>query len=172
MGYALESDCLELDVRGAIDGIADATPFVTSDIEKLDLTMVKLKLQDAEEGLGWSPQECDAAEIDYKRFMALKRAYPSVDIVPHKAIDAFWHQHILDTRRYGNDVLALFGYFLHHDPYFGVNGDEDYRNLCDAFEETRRLYKVHFGTEYGEVTGAKRCRAPKCRTQCKPVKCK
>lgn len=32
---------------------------VTSDIEVVDLSMIKRKLQDAEEGLGWSVEECD-----------------------------------------------------------------------------------------------------------------
>jgi len=51
-----------------------------------------------------------------------------------------------------------------------MNGEQDAQNLADAFEETKHLYKLHFGIEY---TGfAKRCKAPKCRTQCKPVKCK
>jgi hypothetical protein len=140
------------------------------DIEALDLTMIKLKLQDKEEGQGWSKKQCDEAEKEYKCFLALKRKYPEKDIVPNGDIDKFWHQHILDTAKYAVDCQELFGYFLHHYPYFGMNGKQDAENLSDAFEETKLLYKKHFGIDY--VGAAKRCKAPKCRTQCKPVKCK
>lgn len=140
------------------------------DIISLDLEMIKLKLQDKEEGEGWSKELCDSTEIEYKRFLALKRNYPEKEIVPHGSIDKFWHQHILDTAKYFDDCGELFGYFVHHFPYFGMNGVEDAKNLVDAFEETKKLYKKHFGVDY--IGFAKRCKAPKCRTQCKPMKCK
>lgn len=136
------------------------------DIEILDLSMVKLKLQDSEEGTGWTVEKCDAVEIDYKRFLALKRAYPDREIVPNREVDHFWHQHILDTERYAEDCEALFGVFLHHYPYFGMRGEDDYANLCTAFSETQALYERHFGGKGGVSASAK------CRTKCKPVKCK
>jgi hypothetical protein len=114
--------------------------------------------------------ECNQVEEEYRRFLALKREYPDKDIVPHKTIDVFWHQHILDTAKYAQDCEAIFGYFLHHFPYFGMNGKQDAQNLMDAFEETKILYQQHFSKNY--IGMAKRCKAPKCRTQCKPVKCK
>jgi len=81
------------------------------DIEALDLTLIKLKLQDTEEGPGWSAEKCGAVEVDYKRFLALKRAYPEAEIVPNREVDLFWHQHILDTEKYAEDCEALFGTF-------------------------------------------------------------
>lgn len=140
------------------------------DINELDFTMIKLKLQDKEEGQGWSTEQCSATEEEYKRFLALKRSYPDKDIVPHKMLDHFWHQHILDTEKYAQDCEAIFGKFLHHYPYFGMNGQQDAQNLVDAFEETKQLYKLHFDEDY--TGAAMRCKAPKCRTQCKPMKCK
>lgn len=140
------------------------------DINALNFVMLKLKLQDKEEGQGWSPELCNDAEFEYKRFLALKRLYPDKDIVPNEAIDKFWHQHILDTYQYAKDTENVFGYFLHHYPYFGMNGLQDAQNLTDAFEETKDLYYKHFGEDY--LGMAKRCAAPKCRTQCKPMKCK
>jgi hypothetical protein len=140
------------------------------DIKELDLTMIKAKLNDKEEGLGWNKELCNEIEIEYKRFLALKRRYPEKEIVPNSLIDKFWHQHILDTSKYADDCLNLFGYFVHHYPYFGMNGRQDAQNLIDAFEETKEIYRKHFGLEY--VGHATRCKAPKCRTQCKPMKCK
>src|ERR1700730_2351601 len=92
------------------------------DITSLDFSMVKLKLQDTEEGPGWSKEDCNRAEEEYKKFLALKRAYPERDIVPNKMVDQFWHQHILDTVKYAEDCETVFGYFVHHYPYFGMNG--------------------------------------------------
>jgi hypothetical protein len=136
------------------------------DIEALDLTLIKLKLQDTEEGPGWSAEKCGAVEVDYKRFLALKRAYPEAEIVPNREVDLFWHQHILDTEKYAEDCEALFGTFLHHYPYFGMQGEEDYANLCSAFSKTQEIYERHFGGREGSSSLAK------CRTKCKPVKCK
>ncbi len=141
-----------------------------TDIENVDFVMIKRKLQDTEEGQGWTPEQCDATEAEYKKYLALKRSYPEKEIVPNRFVDLFWHQHILDTAKYAEDCENIFGYFLHHFPYFGMNGDEDAKNLNDAFEETKQLYKKHFKEDY--LGAATRCKAPKCRTQCKPMKCK
>jgi hypothetical protein len=146
------------------------TSALSRDIQSLDLGMIKLKLQDKEEGEGWSREQCDEIEVEYKRFLALKRIYPQKEIVPNGSVDKFWHQHILDTEKYAIDCQNLFGYFVHHFPYFGMNGEEDAQNLTNAFEETKQIYKKHFREDY--VGFAKRCKAPKCRTQCKPMKCK
>jgi hypothetical protein len=143
---------------------------VIDDIAAISFDMIKQKLQDEDEGLGWSESECEQAESEYIKFVALKRAYPGKEIVPHKQIDQFWHFHILDTEKYAKDCKEVLGYFLHHYPYFGMNGEHDMQNLIDAFEETKALYKLHFQTEYlGE---APKCTAPKCRTACKPMKCR
>ena len=146
------------------------TDLFMEDILAVDFTMIKLKLMDKEEGQGWSAEQCSEAEKEYKRFLGLKRAYPEKDIVPNKMVDSFWHQHILDTEKYAQDCELLFNRFMHHYPYFGMNGDQDAQNLVDAFEETKILYKRHFHDVYAGKK--RRCTAPKCRTQCKPMKCK
>jgi hypothetical protein len=140
------------------------------DILSINFDMIKMKLQDKEDGLGWSPEQCNEAEAEYTKFLALKRTYPNTDIVPHKAIDDFWHQHILDTEKYAADCDLIFGQFLHHYPYFGIKDEQDRQDLIDAFEETKRLYFENFGKPYTE--GAKKCKPKNCRTACKPVKCK
>lgn len=144
------------------------------DINRIDFTMVKLKLQEPPyEGHGWSVSQAETAEIEYKRFLALKRMHPDKDIVPNRDVDIFWHQHILDTEKYAKDCEVIFGFFLHHFPYFGMNGPQDEQNLMDAFEETKQLYADNFGLDYlAKPTKPKRCVAPKCRTQCKPMKCR
>jgi len=138
-----------------------------ADIDATDFTMIKIKLQDREEGPGWAPELCAIVEQEYKRFLALKRAYPNKEIVPNRLVDTFWHQHILDTEKYEQDCDVLFGHFLHHFPYFGMQGSEDRANLNAAFRDTQELYETHFGR--ADSTQAANAR---CRTQCKPVKCR
>lgn len=148
----------------------EISPLYMEDINAIDFTMVKLKIRDKEEGLGWTAAQCDEAEMEYKRFIALKRTYPDKEIVPNKQVDLFWHQHILDTQKYAEDCENVFGYFLHHFPYFGMKDEQEMQALTDAFEETKELYASHFG---GTITGnAPKCKTHHCRTACKPVKCK
>ena len=45
-------------------------------------------------------------------------------------MDAFWHQHILDTVAYQRDTVQIFGYFLHHFPYFGIWAAKDAPFVC------------------------------------------
>lgn len=70
-------------------------------------------------------EQCNFAEQEYKKFLTLKKLYPEKDLVPNKAVDEFWHAHILDTVSYQKDCKKVFGYFLHHFPYFGIYGEED-----------------------------------------------
>jgi len=132
--------------------------------------MVKLKLQDLDEGQGWNSEVCINTEREYKRFLTLKYLYPDQDIVPNKLVDTFWHQHILDTEKYAFDCQEVFGYFIHHYPYFGMRDTQDAQNLIDAFEETKILYQFHFSDDF--IGQSVKCTSPKCRTACKPTKCK
>lgn len=148
----------------------ELSPLFMEDINAIDFTMVKQKIQDKEEGLGWSADQCNQAEAEYKKFLGLKRTYPEKEIVPNKQIDLFWHQHILDTQKYAEDCENIFGYFLHHFPYFGMRDKQDMQDLINAFEETKSLYIIHFTNNLeGE---APKCKTHHCRTGCKPVKCK
>lgn len=118
---------------------------LAADIAALDLEMVKMKLRDPEEGKGWSEEQCEDAEIEYKRFLHLNRKYPDASIVPNTPIDTMWHYHILDTRAYVEHSQQLFGGYFHHYPYFGMRGEEDHERLLTSFEETKQLYLSEFG---------------------------
>ncbi len=115
-------------------------------IEGLDLSRIKAKLMEqAPEGKGWTQAQADEAELWYRRYLIVIAKYPDFVHVPNEPIDAFWHQHILDTRAYARDCEAVFGRFMHHYPYFGLDGDADERDK--AFEETNRLYHIEFGVD-------------------------
>ena len=131
----------------------------------LDLDPIKFKLMDAHEGYGWTREEVDNRELEYKRFLALVAKFPDEAIVPNREVDKFWHAHILDTMKYAEDCREVFGYFLHHFPYFGMRDAEDAVNLANANERTQALYRQEFGVAkqsgaaYCGVTAAAFCAA-------------
>ena len=136
---------------------------IAPDIAAIDLEMVKLKLQEEDEGLSWSAEQCEDAEIEYKRYLTLCKVYPYPDysIVPNKIMDSMWHFHILDTRAYCADSEKIFGGYFHHFPYFGMRGEEDAKNLEDAFKDTNKLYLKLFGESM------RRCSQQNCWHDCK-----
>lgn len=137
-------------------------------IAALDLSMIRLKLEDPEEGAGWSSGYALRVEREYRRYLELTGTYPDLPIVPSKIVDTFWHGHILDTQAYAPDCERLLGYFLHHYPYFGMRGPEDAATLGDAYDSTLDLYEQHFGAPPADLwqrTGAARC--PNCGNRCK-----
>lgn len=93
----------------------------------------------------WSDDLCDFAECEYRKLLSLKKWYPKLSFVPSKLVDKYWHEHILDTKSYLDDCNAVFGYFVHHYPYFGIYGDDDQSKLQVAFDQTVLLYEQHFG---------------------------
>ncbi len=123
-------------------------------IDTLSLEPIKLKLMDKKEGKGWSLEQADIAEKWYKRFLFLCGKYPNEPIVPTMEIDIFWHQHILDTTKYQDDCEKIFGYFLHHFPYFGLRGEEDAENLKKSALASLALYQKHFSESVRELSQA------------------
>lgn len=118
---------------------------VVAAIQGLDLDPIKVKLMDSDEGQGWTREYADTMETAYKRFLTLLVKYPQTTVAPSKEIDKFWHAHILDTLKYAEDCQQVFGYFLHHFPYFGLRGEADAAQLAKAGREMERLYQEEFG---------------------------
>ena len=118
---------------------------VVAAIQGLDLDPIKLKLTDREEGQGWSREYADRMELAYKRFLTLLVKFPEETIAPTKDVDKFWHAHILDTLKYAADCESVFGYFLHHFPYFGMRGEQDAADLRAAAARMHEIYEREFG---------------------------
>jgi len=113
-------------------------------IQQLDLSQVKRKIMEpSPEGKGWDQETADRAELWYRRYLEVCLRHPEFPAVPNRHIDDFWHQHILDTRAYAADCQNIFGEFLHHYPYFGLNGDAAERD--GAFDQTDAIYISLFG---------------------------
>jgi hypothetical protein len=136
----------------------------------LDLSNIRMKLSNPEEGVGLTDAELDLMEQEYRRFLVLRLVHPEMDVVPCKIVDEMWHRHILDTAAYRKDCQAIFGRFLDHFPYFGLRGPEDAQALQDAYAETLARYEEAFGEPPADTwISADRRR---CRTACRPMRCR
>lgn len=121
---------------------------------------------DKEEGLGWNLGFTKRVAEEYRKYLTLCKEYPDFPMVPSAFVDDFWHFHILDTMKYQEDCDQIFGYFLHHFPYFGMRSEEDAENLKKAWVESCELYESRFGKIDPELWPTSR-RCPNCGRRCK-----
>ena len=144
-------------------------------VESIDLSMVKMKIRDPEDGKGWTSEEADRVETLYKRFLFMIAL--GNHVVPTKEIDAMWHFHILDTRAYAHDCQKVFGRFIHHFPYLGMRGEDDVKLLASEFAKTKTVYERMFGEPYSKTKneashcddGYTRCSSTMCIGSCTSV---
>lgn len=88
-------------------------------ISELDLKAVKSKLK-SRKGVWWNLwNDIDKLEKEYRQFLHLIDTAPEHSpVVPwSQALDDFWHEHILDTKKYEADCLRIFGRMIHHNPH-------------------------------------------------------
>jgi hypothetical protein len=121
----------------------------------IDFAPIRMKLTDREHGENWDKDKVNEAELLYRAYLSLILASRDTDllIAPPADADEFWHQHILDTRKYMDDCKILFGEYLHHFPYFGMRGEEDAKALKRASETMHKMLSEHFFplTEYKSI---------------------
>ena len=118
------------------------TDTIQARIEALDLEPIKFKLVKEH---GFSNEKVNAIEKWYRRFLYISFKHRDQSIVVSEAIDDFWHQHILDTRKYADDCQNIFGALLHHFPYFGLRGEADQQALRAAYKNTLELMRAEYG---------------------------
>lgn len=116
-------------------------------INELDLDSVKVKLMH-HSGEGWTRDHADAVETEYRRFLFLMVEFPDEKTAPRVDVDTFWHYHILDTLKYAADCEKAFGFFLHHYPFVGIDGEDAMSEHQRAGERMRELYEQTFGCSY------------------------
>ncbi|AKJ32151.1 hypothetical protein AAW51_5460 [Caldimonas brevitalea] len=114
-------------------------------IEALELDAVKHRLMQTEGGADWDAQRADAAELAYRRYLVLRAKYPRLDLSPTEEADAFWHAHILDTRKYARDCRWVFGRYLHHVPSQHGNDVDDASRQRAAARRMAELHEREFG---------------------------
>lgn len=122
-----------------LHGLEDQINYIIS----LDLKSIVSKLVIR---CGWTPNDAKKTSEMYRRYLILKLKYGSEHkLPPSEEIDEFWHHHILDTKRYYEDCKKIFGHYLHHYPYFGMDNETNLDDLNEAFAVTQRLYREEFG---------------------------
>ncbi len=156
--YSSSTDSLSLKTE------ISSEEFVSSDKINEAMTLVNsLDLKQMDDKLvnfyGWAEEEVSLMNDYYKKWLAIHVAYPELAIAPSVKLDEYWHMHILDTKKYMEDCQLIFGHYLHHYPYFGLEGDKE--NLDSGFETTRKLFQHHFNHDLLGV--ANPCASSSCR---------
>jgi hypothetical protein len=105
-------------------------------ISSLDLEAVAFKVCIDE---GWSLDQVDQAEAEYRKFLQLIRRNSDDTLAPSRMVDRFWHHHILDTKKYIDDCQSLFGEYIHHYPYSGLLDKNDKAQQEKRLERTKLL---------------------------------
>lgn len=113
-------------------------------IHQIDFSRIINKLTTYE---GWLIEDAINTCKQYKNFLFLNKKYQHeyTDLPPSEDIDNFWHSHILDTEAYVRDCEKIFGRYMHHYPYFGIDEKSDMGSLNEAFAITQKLYSEEFG---------------------------
>lgn len=111
---------------------------------RIDFGPIGFKLMHPDGQNGWTLEEATAAIEQYRCFLLLVYLYPDRMIVPSRAVDQVWHEHILDTQKYQEDCLEVFGHLLHHYPYLGMLDQQDQQAAEAAFADTCQLLDRHF----------------------------
>jgi hypothetical protein len=127
------------------EGIAMNSIHFFAPIAALDFEPIKLKLMHKESGEAWSRAYADTVEFEYRRFLYLVKKFPNEQVAPLFDVDVFWHYHILDTMKYAVDCEQVFGYFLHHCPSTGTEGEEDPTVHDRNGARMQELYEASFG---------------------------
>ena len=101
---------------------------------------------------GWLRKDAEKVCEMYRNFLYLQKKYKGQNqLPPSEEMDEFWHQHILDTKQYRKDCQAIFGEYLDHYPYFGIDATSTFSDLESAFEKMQELYMEEFGERIYQV---------------------
>ena len=113
-------------------------------IDEIDFSMVVDKIVSTK---GWKKRDVLKICELYRHFLFLRKKYndDNLQLPPSEEIDEFWHNHILDTQKYIPDCERIFGRYLHHYPYFGIDGKTDRNDLNAAFEKVQELHHKEYG---------------------------
>lgn len=114
--------------------------------------------------MGWSDDQTAQIFAEYLRYLNIAQANPKVMVVPSVLIDEIWHDHILHTKQYFSDCIAMFGNYMHHlpekDPLAG--------GVKPDIQETLALYTKMFNETppiqvWGCCAGSKECSGSTCQ---------
>jgi hypothetical protein len=118
----------------------------------LDLSVIEKRLIDR---FKWPARKVHWSSLQYKRFLFMIQQLESIhqksgalgpkpSLSPSEQIDEFWHMHILDTKKYHEDSIKLFGAYLHHDAGNEAAPSQEHVGGFNRFQE---MYRQEFQEE-------------------------
>lgn len=103
---------------------------------------------------GWARKHANEACEFYRGFLFINYKY-DFNPPPSEEIDEFWHSHILDTEQYHRDTMGIFGHYLHHYPYMGIDGKTTASDMVSEFDKLQRAYAKEFnGQQIYRIRGS------------------
>ena len=98
--------------------------------------------------LGWLKRDAIDSRNQYLNLLYLKKKYfeHNYTLFPTEDIDEFAHLHILDTRKYRSDCYSIYGRFIEHNQYLGIDNKSNLNDLKKYFEFTQNLYYKEFSS--------------------------
>ena len=90
-------------------------------------------------------RDAPVVESEFRRFAALWTLHPEEDLAPSLAVDEYWHEFVLDTKRYRAFCDSAFGGYVDHVP------DDTGTGMAEEFSRAIRLYQEHFGAVDAKV---------------------
>ncbi len=124
-------------------------------IEQLDFSkminkLINQSIPNPYNSYQWERVALEQAVNRYKKYLFILVKYKNdYDMLPPTLeIDEIWHHHILDTQKYMDDCQFLYGQYLHHYPYFGLEEQgTNYKVIYEALQRTRKLFFLEFNEE-------------------------
>jgi len=97
----------------------------------------------------WTPRKAYEVAKLYRNFLYISKQYADEKLVPSQQIDDFWHEHVLDTKKYHIDCDKIFGEYFHHNP---ANKNKLTPEYQQGFERLQELHRQEFGYEIYDIT--------------------
>jgi hypothetical protein len=114
-------------------------------LNEIDFSSIASTAIEAKDGEVLTIAQVTNAIEQYRHFLVLNFLYPKRSLIPTQIVDLIWHIHLLDTQKYQQDCMEVFGYFLHHFPHAGKIDEVDKQASELAFADTCQLLEHHFG---------------------------
>jgi hypothetical protein len=92
----------------------------------------------------------DEAVLSLKQYYALPILFPEKkELAVSSVVDAYWHNHVLNTKSYRNFCGSVYGHFMDHVPLDKSDKPESAR-VTALYTETRGMLEATFGQHVSE----------------------
>lgn len=96
----------------------------------------------------WTTKFTHLVETEYRKFIFLAAVRPHFSYGMTGPVDAYWHQHVLNTRDYLEMCHAVAGHVIHHLP---TETESRVVDFDGAYGRTLSDLEEYFGSVSGEI---------------------